>query len=60
VYRLLRPRDTLAAVPVLFVTATERMRAQGLEGHLRWLGKPFTLDALFAAVAARLDVDPWT
>jgi len=54
IYRLLRLREGMGAVPVLFVTAANRARADGLEGPFRWLSKPFRLADLDAAVDALL------
>jgi len=58
VYRLLRRREGLGAVPVLFVTAANRARADGLEGPFRWLSKPFRLADLDAAVDTLLGRAP--
>ncbi len=58
VYRLLRQREGMGAVPVLFVTAANRTRADGLEGPFRWLSKPFRLADLDAAVDALLELGP--
>ena len=57
-YRLLRQREGLGAVPVLFVTAANRARSDGLEGSFRWLAKPFRLADLDAAVDALLGRGP--
>ncbi len=54
VYRLLRQREGMGAVPVLFVTAASHARADGLEGPFHWLVKPFRLADLDAAVHALL------
>ncbi len=58
VYRILRMRTSLAAVPVLFVSAETPARTSGLQGIFYWLAKPFDLDDLYAVVTAILAGQP--
>ena|SRR5437764_9650130 len=58
VYRLLRERDGLAEVPVLFVTAAPPASLNGMTGQHRYLAKPFDVDDLVAGAAALLGVEP--
>jgi DNA-binding response OmpR family regulator len=54
-YRLLREREGLAQVPVLFVTvAARRVREARLDGPHDCLPKPFDLDDLLGRVEAML------
>lgn len=57
-YRLLRERDGLAEVPVLFVTAAPRETINQLDGAYRHLPKPFDVDELVAHAAELMGVDP--
>ncbi len=50
-FRLIRERVALAAVPVLFVSALSRAHGNTLEGTFQWLDKPFTYDELDEMVA---------
>ena len=55
VYRMLREREGMADMSVLFVTAQpERVRDADLDGNFAVLPKPFGIDDLFARVAGML------
>jgi two-component system phosphate regulon response regulator PhoB len=58
VYRLIREREGISTVPVLFVTAEEHARAKELQGPFRWLTKPYDVNDLVRTAAELLDVDP--
>ena len=52
VYHLLREREAMREVPVLFVTATpERVKRADPAGNFSILAKPFNIDTLIGRVA---------
>ena len=54
-YRMMREREGMGDVPVLFVTANpERVRRADLAGKVATIAKPFRIDALIARVAELL------
>lgn len=57
-YRLLREREGLTGVPVLFVSAAPAEAVHKLDGHVHYLPKPFDVDNLVGTAATLMGVEP--
>lgn len=54
VYKRIREREDLNAVPVLFLSAQSRARTTSLSGWFKWMSKPFDINRLEATIVALL------